>query len=131
MSDPGESGRGQNRGSVARRGVAGLALGLAGALAIAGCGSSSKAASTTSGVSSAGASAAAKVDPGSVHIAFFTDALSNAYLTTAVAASKKVAAAAGVTMDVFSADYDSAKQLTQIQGRCDLGKVQGPRRRSS
>lgn len=97
-----------------QRRLAITALGVAGALLAAGCGSSSSTATTTS--SSSGP------DPSSVHIAFFTDALSNAYLTAAVSASKDVASKAGVTMDVFSADWDSAKQLTQIQDAVSSGK---------
>ncbi|MGF7235586.1 MAG: substrate-binding domain-containing protein, partial [Frankia sp.] len=88
------------------------AAGLAAALALTACGSSTA-------TQSAGS---VSLPPSKIHIAFFTDALSNAYLTTAVAASKKVAANAGVQLDVFSADFDSAKQLTQIQDATSSGK---------
>ncbi|MGW0038073.1 sugar ABC transporter substrate-binding protein [Gordonia sp. NPDC003376] len=58
----------------------------------------------------------------SARIAYFTMGLSNSYLTSATDASKKVADDEGVAMDVFSADFDSAKQLTQIQDAVSSGK---------
>jgi ribose transport system substrate-binding protein len=87
-------------------------LSAAGALAISSCGSA--------GAAPEGQSSPA--DPGSGRIAFFTDALSNAYLTSAVNASKAAAEAKGVPMDVFSADFDTAKQLTQIEDAISSGK---------
>jgi ribose transport system substrate-binding protein len=59
---------------------------------------------------------------GTLRIAYFTDALSNVYLTTATAAAQKVAKKAGVEMDVFNGNFSSATQLTQIQDAIASGK---------
>jgi ABC-type sugar transport system substrate-binding protein len=66
--------------------------------------------------------AASKNAAGTPRIAFFTDALSNAYLQAAVAAAKQTATKNKVQMDVFSADWDTNKQLSQIQDAIASGK---------
>jgi ABC-type sugar transport system substrate-binding protein len=59
-----------------------------------------------------------------LRIAFFSDSLNNAYLQAAVAAAKQVAAKNKIKMDIFSADWDTNKQLTQIQDAISSGKYQ-------
>jgi ABC-type sugar transport system substrate-binding protein len=58
----------------------------------------------------------------SPRIAFFSDSLNNAYLQAAVSAAKQTAAKNKVRMDVFSADWDTNKQLSQIQDAISSGK---------
>jgi len=70
----------------------------------------------------AASQAASKTAGDTPRIAFFTDALNNAYLQAAVSAAKQTAAAHKVQMDVFSADWDTNKQLSQIQDAVSSGK---------
>jgi ribose transport system substrate-binding protein len=59
-----------------------------------------------------------------LRIAYFTDALSNVYLTTATTAAQKAAKKVGAQLDVFNGNYSSATQLTQIQDAIASGKYQ-------
>jgi ABC-type sugar transport system substrate-binding protein len=58
-------------------------------------------------------------------IAFFTDALDNLYLQAAVEEAKQVASEHGAKLDVFSADWDPGKQLTQVQDAVSSGNYDG------
>ncbi|MEW2500579.1 sugar ABC transporter substrate-binding protein [Amycolatopsis sp. NPDC047767] len=93
--------------------IAAAIIGSLAAVSLAACGSSSSAGSSDSGASGGSSSGA---------VAFFTDGLGNSYLQSATNAAKALAAKDGVKMDVFSADFDSGKQLTQIQDAVSSGK---------
>lgn len=96
-----------------------------------GCGSSDNsstgsagAAEATSTAAAGGASTAesAPASKSEAKIAYFTDALDNLYLQAATDEAKKKAEAAGAQLDVFSADWDPGKQLTQVQDAISSGK---------
>lgn len=77
------------------------------------------AASCTTGASSTSTTTSSS---SKMRIAYFTDALSNVYLTTAATAAQQVAKKDGVQMDVFNGNFSSATQLTQIQDAIASGK---------
>jgi ribose transport system substrate-binding protein len=89
-----------------------LAIGLGAAL--------SGVALAAGGAAPADAAAPAK----HLSIAYFTDALDNVYLTTATSAAEKMAAKYHASIHVFSSNWDSNTQLTQIQDAVSSGKYQ-------
>lgn len=68
-----------------------------------------------SGLAGTASASSTKKSPKKMQIAYFTDSLSNVYLTTATTAAQKMANAEGAEMTVFNGNWSSATQLTQIQ----------------
>jgi ABC-type sugar transport system substrate-binding protein len=105
---------------------AGIAIGAAAlTISLGACGGSSSTSTSTGaggGSSSQGTAQSAGKAPKDMHIAFFTDGLSNAYLQAAVSQAKQVAQKAGVNMDVLSADFDINKQLSQVTSALSANK---------
>ena len=88
------------------------------ALLLAACGSSTKTSSSSATAGSGGTTNKASTS----RIAFFSDSDDNAWVQAGIKAGKDTAAKNGVQMDVFSAGWDSSKQLTQVQDAISSGK---------
>lgn len=59
-----------------------------------------------------------------LNIAYFTDALDNVYLTTATKAAERMAHKYHASLHVFSSNWSSSTQITQIQDAVSSGKYQ-------
>ena len=59
--------------------------------------------------------------PEDLLLAFFTCGLDNPFVCNATEAAQAVAEEAGVPMDVFSGEWDPARQLTQIEDAVSSG----------
>jgi ribose transport system substrate-binding protein len=114
----------RKRPSIAR--VVAMA-GLAGMAAfVVGCGSSDEDSSSDTPAPAAETTQAAGSEVKSgLRLAFFQPTNTNEYTVIEVQATKDAAERYGASMDVFNAEYDGAKQASQIQQATTSGKYDG------